>query len=84
MAEVSDMPKKLLKNPVRSFTILSPNPDLAGLEVGFDCEGFVGLRCVADRSIGFILTRDSAITLAQLILEENKDHIQIESFSLAG
>jgi len=61
-----------LKTPVRVFIIKSQREDLQGLEVGFDSEGYVGLRCVANNNAGFILTSEAALLLADLILREKK------------
>jgi hypothetical protein len=40
---------------------------LKGLEVAIDSQGYIGLRCVADRTLSFILSKEAAIRLAQLI-----------------
>jgi hypothetical protein len=78
------MPKHTLKEPLKAFLISSPNPELKGLEIAFDCEGFVGMRCVEDRSLGFILTKETSLILAELILKEQQSEAQAQTeYSLA-
>lgn len=65
---IKDQTMMKLDPPIKVYHIINPNrPDLRGLEVGFDVNNNVGLRCIADPNLGFILTKESAITLSQLI-----------------
>lgn len=76
------IPKHLLKKPIKSFVIPGSRPELKGLEVAFDADGWVGLRVVANPTLAFILSQGASVSLSQLIAHEQQRFIG--SFSLAG
>ncbi len=92
LAQASSLPVEklttelhLLTPPLRCFIIPGSRPELKGLEVAFDAVGYMGARCVSDKSAGFHLTREAAISLSQLITQEmgNGDNFQTNYFALA-